>query len=189
MQRHDEEFKKIGVQVVIVAFASLKTLQPYQKIYQWRYPILSDSQRQLYHLLGLQKGAFFQIFHPKTVMNYARYMIEGKKIEKTKEDIYQLGGDFIFDREGVSDFRTRDRAVFREHVAGFTYITRDCNGFFFAAAAQVSDFVIRAVHRGTNQMIHARINADKGLLRIAFDIVHGHEEISRFGDKIASRLK
>ena len=104
MQRHDEEFKKIGVQVVIVAFASLKTLQPYQKIYQWRYPILSDSQRQLYHLLGLQKGAFFQIFHPKTVMNYARYMIEGKKIEKTKEDIYQLGGDFIFDREGVYRF-------------------------------------------------------------------------------------
>ncbi len=104
MQRQDGEFKKVGAQVIIISFSSSKALQPYQKIHQWGYPIFSDSQRQFYHLLGLQKGDFFQIFHPKTVMNYARYLIEGKKIEKTKEDIYQLGGDFIFDRKGVYRF-------------------------------------------------------------------------------------
>ena len=104
MQRHDEEFKKVGAQVIIISFASSKALQPYQKIHQWRYPIFSDSERQLYHLLGLQRGALSQIFHPKTLMKYARYLIEGKKIEKTREDVYQLGGDFIFDRDGVYRF-------------------------------------------------------------------------------------
>lgn len=104
MQRHDKEFKKIGAQVVIVSFAPWNTLQGYQKIHQWRYPIFSDSKRQLYRLLGVQKGTFSKIFHPKTLMNYARYLIEGKKIEKPKEDIYQLGGDFIFDRHGVCRF-------------------------------------------------------------------------------------
>ncbi|MBI3019251.1 MAG: AhpC/TSA family protein [Deltaproteobacteria bacterium] len=104
MQRQDGEFKKIGAQVVIVSFAPWNALQSYQKIHQWRYPIFSDSQRKFYRLLGLQKGAFFQIFHPKTVMNYARYLTQGKKIEKTKEDIYQLGGNFIFDRQGVYRF-------------------------------------------------------------------------------------
>ncbi|MBI2645937.1 MAG: AhpC/TSA family protein [Deltaproteobacteria bacterium] len=104
MQRHNEELKKIRAQVVIVAFASSSALQSYQKIHQWKYPIFSDVERKFYHLLGLQRGAFFQIFHPKTMMNYARYLIEGKKIEKTKEDIYQLGGDFIFDRDGVYRF-------------------------------------------------------------------------------------
>ena len=94
----------MGAQVVIVSFASQDCLKAYQEMHQWPYALLSDPERKFYRLLGLHRGTSLQIFHPKTLLSYARYFMEGKKIEKTKEDIYQLGGDFIFDRKGIYCF-------------------------------------------------------------------------------------
>jgi len=104
VKRHDEEFKKRGAQIVVVSFMPLESLKAYQEIHHWPYLLLSDPDRKFYRLLRLQKGTAFQIFHPKTLLSYTRYVIQGKKIEKTKEDIYQLGGDFIFDRKGIYRF-------------------------------------------------------------------------------------
>ncbi len=72
------------------------------------FPILIDSGRRWYQDLGLARGSWWSVWGPANVAAYARLLVRGRRPHRpTEADVRQLGGDFVFDREG------RLAAVFR----------------------------------------------------------------------------
>ncbi len=100
MQKNIEKLSQKNVQIKVISFAKVDELKKYQDHFQWKFDLYSDPERKLYQLFGMKKGNTLQVFHPKTVLKYFTYFLQGKKIEKTKDDIYQLGGDILLDSRG-----------------------------------------------------------------------------------------
>ena len=105
VQNNREKFNVLGVQIKIISFARPESLTEYQKHFQWKFDIYSDPERKLYHSFGMKQISALNVFHPRTLLKYAQYALEGKKIEKTKEDIYQIGGDVLLDANGKVRYR------------------------------------------------------------------------------------
>ena len=100
MQNNIDEFKRRNIFIKVISFAELKELQIYQEHFQWKMELYSDPKRTFYKFMGLTRGSWFKVFHPKTAFKYVQYFLEGKKMKKTRQDIYQMGGDFIFNKNG-----------------------------------------------------------------------------------------
>lgn len=75
-------------------------LAAYREHLQLEVPLLADSQRQLYDLLGAGRGTVRQVWSPGTMALYARLLLRGRRIGPTDEDTRQLGADAIVDRDG-----------------------------------------------------------------------------------------
>lgn len=65
-----------------------------------RFDLFSDPEREIYKLFGLGRAKPWKIFHPKTVIKFVALLLKGAKIQKSKEDEFQMGGDFLIDASG-----------------------------------------------------------------------------------------
>lgn len=105
MQKNIDQFKKAKIKVL--SFAEPEELKEYQKHFQWKMDIYSDPKRTLYQAFGLKKEKIWNIFHPKTILKHIVYFSKGQKMQKAKQDIYQMGGDFILDSNGNVQYSFR----------------------------------------------------------------------------------
>ena len=100
MQKRLNEFDKLNIQVKVVSFAPPESVQSYIEQFDWKFEIFSDPQREVYKLFGLGRAKPWKIFHPRTIIKFVKLLTQGAKIQKTKEDEFQMGGDFLIDAEG-----------------------------------------------------------------------------------------
>jgi len=100
VQKHISEFQNYHADIRVISFTPIEQLKTYQKNISGQFYLYSDTDRKFYHAMGLKRAGFFHIFHPKTIFQYTKYAIQGKKIQSTQEDVYQLGGDFIVNSAG-----------------------------------------------------------------------------------------
>jgi len=63
-------------------------------------PVLADTERQLYDLLGAGRGALRQVWSPGTMALYARLLLRGRRLRTPTEDTRQLGADAIVGHDG-----------------------------------------------------------------------------------------
>ena len=66
-----------------------------------KWPLLIDSDRQVYRSYGMLTASFWDIWGPRTWLVYARELLKGQKLEKSEDDIYQRGGDVLIDPQGI----------------------------------------------------------------------------------------
>ncbi len=100
MQKNLDKFHNLGVQIKVVSFAPAQSLESYLLQFSWKFDLFSDPGRQIYKLFGLGRAKPWKIFHPRTVIKFVKLVLKGTKIQKSKEDEFQMGGDFLIDASG-----------------------------------------------------------------------------------------
>jgi peroxiredoxin len=100
LREFDREIADAQGRVVVVSFASPDHLKRFAERLGHPYLWLADPKRQTYHRLGLERKGLFAIAPPRAVWGYVRFALRGKIWHPEQLDMSQLGGDFVFDREG-----------------------------------------------------------------------------------------
>jgi hypothetical protein len=96
---HREE---LGVRVVVVGFAAPESLAAYRRRQGLdELLVLSDPQRRAYRAFGFDRGSVARVWlDPRVWRRYAQLIRRGRRIERSKEDTLQLGGDVLVDPDG-----------------------------------------------------------------------------------------
>lgn len=87
--------------IAVVTFAAPERLAAYRQHLNLPFPILADTERTLYRLLGAERGTNRQVWSLGTLRMYARLLRQGRHLRRPTEDIHQLGADAIVGRNGV----------------------------------------------------------------------------------------
>ena len=86
---------------VVVTFAQDPLqLAAYRRHLGVPFPVLADTERGLYHLVGAGRGSVRNVWSPGTLAMYARLMVRGRRLRLPTQDIRQLGADVVVDRDG-----------------------------------------------------------------------------------------
>ena len=96
-----DEFAARGCSVLVVTQAKPEVLALYLSRFKWSVPLVCDPERAAYTAFGLERTGWLTFFKPRVLWGYFRGMWKGQRVRKpyTGEDVLQLGGDFILDRE------------------------------------------------------------------------------------------
>lgn len=63
-------------------------------------PVLADTERALYRLLGAGRGSLRRVWSPGTLAMYVRLVRRGRSLRRPEDDTRQLGADAVVDRSG-----------------------------------------------------------------------------------------
>ena len=96
-----DRFAARGCSVLVVSQAGPEVLSLYLSRFQWAVPLVCDPERAAYAAFGLDRTRWLTFFKPQVLWGYFRGMIAGYRVRKpyAGEDLLQLGGDFVLDRE------------------------------------------------------------------------------------------
>ncbi len=86
--------------VVVVTFTDPARLAAYRDHLELPFDVVTDVDRQMYRLLGAERGTSRQVWSPGTLRMYARLLRQGRRLRRPTEDIRQLGADAVIDRHG-----------------------------------------------------------------------------------------
>ncbi|MGH9132643.1 MAG: redoxin domain-containing protein [Ilumatobacteraceae bacterium] len=87
--------------VVVVAFTRDRSrLAEYRLYLGLGTPVVADTERTLYRMLGAGRGSLRRVWSWGTLAMYARLLRQGRRLRLPREDIRQLGADAVVDRAG-----------------------------------------------------------------------------------------
>jgi hypothetical protein len=95
-----DEFAAAGCSVLVVSQSKPESLALYVPRQGWHVPVVGDPDRATYRAFGLEQAGILSFFKPGVMWKYARDMLRGyrPKANYRGEDVLQLGGDFVLDR-------------------------------------------------------------------------------------------
>ncbi len=95
--------------MLVATFAPVERIPGYREQLGLTYEVASDPERLAYRAYGLERGSTWQVWHPRVWLRYARLLAAGKRLSLPtgRDDIHQLGGDFVIDSEGRLVFEHR----------------------------------------------------------------------------------
>lgn len=90
-----------GCSVLVVCHAKPETLAKYLAKRSWHVPIVSDPERAVYSAFTLKRTGWLTFLRPDVMLGYMWGMLRGylARVPYAGEDVLQLGGDFILDRD------------------------------------------------------------------------------------------
>lgn len=86
--------------IAVVTFASPDRLAAHRQHLGVPFTIVTDQSRELYRLLGAERGTARQVWSMGTLRMYARLLRQGRRLRRPTEDIHQLGADAVIGRDG-----------------------------------------------------------------------------------------
>jgi peroxiredoxin len=105
-----ERLDELGdAEVVLVTFTRQRSLRGYRSRLGLTYPVLSDEERVAYRAYGLGRGPWWRVWGLASLRAYARLLRRGAKLQRVREDVLQLGGDFVIGRDGRLVYAYRSR--------------------------------------------------------------------------------
>lgn len=87
-------------EVAVVTFTDPERLSAYREHLAIDVTVVSDVHRSLYRALGLERGTRRQVWSLGTLAMYWRLLRSGRRLQRTHEDIRQLGGDVVVGSDG-----------------------------------------------------------------------------------------
>jgi peroxiredoxin len=87
--------------IAVVTFAAPERLAAYRQHLQLPFDVVTDSDRILYQLLGVERGTHRQVWSAGTINQYARLVRSGRRLRRPTEDTRQLGADAVIGRSGL----------------------------------------------------------------------------------------
>lgn len=87
--------------VKVVTFDDLWRAQAYVRETDLKWPLLVDSQRQLYQAYQFQRVGWWKLIRPIAIFRYLLNILRGTFPGKPGRDVKQLGGDVLIDPQGV----------------------------------------------------------------------------------------
>lgn len=91
------------VSIVIVSFEEERYVRRYRDQTGLQWPLISDPNRELYRLFGMEKAKLRQIINWRSLRGYLGLVFGLRRAVKmpTNHDYLQLGGDVLVDPRGV----------------------------------------------------------------------------------------
>lgn len=86
--------------IAVITFAAPERLEDYRRHLDIPFAVVADVNRELYQLLGAERGSNRQIWSLGTLRMYARLLRSGRHLQRATEDIHQLGADAVVGRDG-----------------------------------------------------------------------------------------
>ena len=100
MREFDREISELHGQVAVISFASPEQLKRFAVRLGHPYLWLADPSRQSYRRLGPGRGGLGAIVPWRVIWGYIRLILRGRIWRPEQLDWAQMGGDFVFDRNG-----------------------------------------------------------------------------------------
>jgi peroxiredoxin len=100
LREYDEEIERRRGRVAVISFAPPEQLKRFAERLGHPFLWLADPERLSYKHLGPGRRGFMAIAPPRVVVGYIRLMLGGKAWRPEQLDMAQMGGDFVFDRNG-----------------------------------------------------------------------------------------
>ncbi|KAL5008606.1 hypothetical protein ScPMuIL_014187 [Solemya velum] len=95
------------VSVIVITFGLREGATKWLSETGCECPMLIDQPRKIYRTFGL-KRSLFKVWSISSLVYYAEKMIEGVELprpyENVHDDLQQMGGDFIIDKDGIVRF-------------------------------------------------------------------------------------
>lgn len=89
------------MKVVVVTFENGFLARCYVEDTALKWPIVTDTTREVYKGYGMLSASFWDVWGFKTWLVYFRELLKGNKPKQSDGDIYQRGGDVLVDQEGI----------------------------------------------------------------------------------------
>lgn len=97
------EIDQLNTNIVAISFGTTYWANAWQTKTNAPFPIWLDPNRDAYPVYGLEQSAWAS-WGPKNLWYYAKALLRGERLEKSGEDVTQLGGNFIVDSNGIVRF-------------------------------------------------------------------------------------
>lgn len=98
--QHSNEFEALNTKVLVITFGSVLGAQTWLKETCTTFELLLDRDLTAYDAYGLEHS-LLRSWGIKTMLTYARLLLQGRKWRGIQGDSSQLGGDFIVDKSGI----------------------------------------------------------------------------------------
>lgn len=95
-------FREAGCEIVVVTQADAPLLHRFLDRNPQPFPVVGDPGRAAYRAFGLERASWLTFLKPNVIWGYLRLKLRGvgPRLPTMREDVLQLGGDFILDRNG-----------------------------------------------------------------------------------------
>ena len=100
MREFDQEIATWEGRIAVVSFASPEHLKAFADRLGHPFLWLADPKRSSYQRLGSRRRGLGAIAPPRAIWGYVRLIMRGRIWRPEQLDLAQMGGDFVFDREG-----------------------------------------------------------------------------------------
>ncbi len=87
-------------EIVVVSFAMPDMLAAQRDHLQVPFTFVSDPNRELYRLVGAERGRLRDVWSLGTLRTYARLLRSGRRLQRVVGDTRQLGADVVVGRDG-----------------------------------------------------------------------------------------
>jgi peroxiredoxin len=96
-----EHLKDFGdAEVAVITFTEPQQLSRYVEHLGVPFPVVTDVDRELYRALGIVRGSRRAVWSLGTLRQYARLLRSGRRLQRTTDDIRQLGADLVVGADG-----------------------------------------------------------------------------------------
>lgn len=103
------QFAALGCGVLVIVQARPDVLRQFLARYPQPVPIACDPERVAYRAFDLERTSWWTFFKPGVIWRYLKHMLRIRLLRPYDgEDVRQLGGDFILNREGEVIYSFRD---------------------------------------------------------------------------------
>lgn len=110
LQKNQRSLDAHSVEVVIISFGCQEGASHWLEETGFQYDMLLDSDRQLYTAFGLG-ASLRKVLNFSNMLLYAEYVMDHMEFPRglpsIKDDMFQLGGDFVLDEHGMVLFSHR----------------------------------------------------------------------------------
>lgn len=101
MRDAQKELDASNVVVKIVAFDNDFMAKAYVSSSGLTWPLLLDLDQNLYRRYSMQRGTFWQLYNPLSILKYLLLIATGTAPGKPGRDWNQMGGDVLIDPAGI----------------------------------------------------------------------------------------
>lgn len=110
LQKNQRSLDAHSVEVLIISFGCREGASHWLVETGFQYDMLLDSDRQLYSAFGLG-ASVSKVLNFRNMLLYAEYVMDDMEFPRglpsIKDDMFQLGGDFVVDEHGTVLFSHR----------------------------------------------------------------------------------
>ncbi|HSL58476.1 MAG TPA: AhpC/TSA family protein [Acidimicrobiales bacterium] len=94
-------------EIAVVTFGDPSRLGAHRQHLGVPFPVLADPALAVYGLFGVARGSRRQVWSAGTLRMYARLLRDGRRLQRSTEDVRQLGADAVIGRDGRLRYLSR----------------------------------------------------------------------------------
>ena len=102
------KFRAASADAAIVTMDTPEQAAELSRRYQCAFPCLSDPRAEAYRAFGLERGGVAQVMAPRIILRAAASALK-RNYGGPMGDVFQMGGTFVIDREGIVRYCYRNR--------------------------------------------------------------------------------